>query len=66
MASLKPTYPRKGAVILNILAAVGYVLAITSANAQKDDDLIAAALRGDLPRVRVLLDAQVRPEGQER
>jgi len=57
MASLKPTCPRKGAVMVNILAALGYVIAITSANAQ-GGTLIAASMRGDLPRVRVLLDAR--------
>src|ERR1700691_1652737 len=57
MASLKLTCPRKGALMLNILAAVGYVLAITSANAQAGT-LIDAALRGNVPRVRVLLDAK--------
>jgi ankyrin repeat protein len=57
MPSLKLEYPRKGAAMLNVLAAVAYVFAITSANAQ-EGTLIAAALRGDLPRVRVLLDAK--------
>jgi hypothetical protein len=57
MPSLNLEYPRKGAVMLNVLAAVAYVFAITSANAQ-EGTLIAAALRGDLPRVRVLLDAK--------
>ena len=58
MAARKLTSPRKGTAMLNILTAVVCVLAITSANAQKDD-LIAAALRGNLPRVRLLLDAKV-------
>jgi uncharacterized protein len=56
MPSLKLEYPRKGAVMLNALTAVACVFAITSASAQ-EGTLIAAALRGDLPRVRVLLDA---------
>lgn len=37
--------PRKRAVILSILATVGYVSGIANANAQ-DSDLIAAAMRG--------------------
>jgi uncharacterized protein len=57
MASLSLTCPRKGMAMLNMLAAVGYGLVIASANAQVDGDVIAAALRGDLPRVRVLFDA---------
>jgi hypothetical protein len=55
--SLKLEYPRKGGVMHDVLAAVAYVFAITSANAQ-EGTLIASALRGDLPRVRVLLDAK--------
>ena len=57
MASLKLRGMHRSAVILNALAAVGYVLAITSANAG-NDSLIDAAMRGDLTRVRLLPDAK--------
>ncbi len=43
MASLKLTCPRRRAVVLNILVAMGWVLPITSANAQ-DGSLSAAAM----------------------
>ena len=57
MASLKLRGPHGRAVILNALAAVGYVLAITRANAG-NDSLIDAAMREDLTRVRLLLHAK--------
>ena len=47
---------RKGLLILGMLALLACVLG-TPANAQ-GDDLSSAARKGDLPRVRALLDSK--------